>query len=344
MLSSSWSFDTGSQRMRNLITDVAGVRVGHAHDAAVATGVTAIIFDAPAVASVAIHGGGPAVRDTGLLAPEATVEAVDGFVLSGGSAFGLDAAGGAMAHLASVGRGFAVGGTHVPIVPGASVFDLAVGGAGWGSSPPWWELGRRAAANAGGLFDLGTVGGGYGATTANLKGGVGSASAVTAAGVTVGAIVIVNAMGTVTVGDTPHFWAAADEMGCEFGGRGALAHVTAQALSPAIKGDVRPLQNTTIALVATDAVMSKAALKHVAVMAHDGMARAIRPSHAALDGDLVFAASTGALGREADVRQRTEIGHLAAHCLARAIARAVFEATALPIAGALPAYRDRFQI
>jgi L-aminopeptidase/D-esterase-like protein len=149
-------------------------------------------------------------------------------------------------------------------------------------------------------------------------------------------------MGTVTVGDTAHFWAAADEIGSEFGGYGAAAHVSSSALSPAIKGDLGPRQNTTIALVATDAVMSKAALKHVAVMAHDGMARAIRPSHAPLDGDLVFAAATGALRREPDVRQRTDIGHVAAQCLARAIARAVFEATALPLAGALPAYRDRF--
>ncbi len=329
--------------MRTLITDVAGVTVGHAHDAAIATGVTAIVFEEPAAASVAIHGGGPAVRDTGLLSPEATVETVDGVVLSGGSAYGLDAAGGAMAYLAEAGRGFQVGGTRVPIVPGASVFDLAVGGAGWGGRPPWWELGRRAAAAAaGGGFALGTVGGGYGATTANLKGGVGSASAVTAAGFTVGAIVVVNAMGTVTVGDTAHFWAAADEVGGEFGGHGAPAYVPAAALSPAIKGDARPGANTTIALVATDARMSKAELKHVAVMAHDGMARAIRPSHAPLDGDLVFAAATGRSGRLADVRQRADIGHAAAHCLARAIARGVFEAVALPFPGAVPAYRDVF--
>jgi D-aminopeptidase len=328
--------------MLNLITDVAGVAVGHAHDAAVASGVTAIVFDVPAVASVAIHGGGPAVRDTGLLSPEATVETVDAIVLSGGSAFGLDAAGGAMAHLAAIGRGFDVGGTRVPIVPGASVFDLAVGGALWGASPPWWDLGWKAAANASRTFALGTVGGGFGATTANLKGGVGSASAVTAAGFVVGAIVVVNAMGTVTVGDTAHFWAADDEVEAEFGGRGGPLHVPAAALSPAIKGDSAPRANTTIALVATDAVMAKAHLKHAAVMAHDGMARAIRPSHAPLDGDLVFAAATGAGGREPDVRQRTDIGHMAAHCLARAIARAVYEATALPFSGALASYKVRF--
>jgi L-aminopeptidase/D-esterase-like protein len=235
-----------------------------------------------------------------------------------------------------------VGSVRVPIVPAASVFDLAVGGRAWGSRPPWWDLGFRAASQAGRTFMLGTVGGGYAATTANLKGGVGSASAETAAGFRVGAIVVVNAMGTVTIGDTPHFWAAADELGAEFGGLGAPAHVPPGALSPAIKGDVSPRANTTIAVIATDAVMSKAHLKHVAVMAHDGMARAIRPSHAPLDGDLVFAAATGASRRVPDIRQRAGIGHVAAQCLARAIARAVYEAEALPFCGALPAYRDCF--
>jgi D-aminopeptidase len=328
--------------MQNLITDVAGLSVGHAHDDAVASGVTVVVFDEPATASVAVHGGGPAVRDTALLAPEATVETVDAVVLSGGSAFGLDAAGGVMAQLAGNGRGFQVGDVRVPIVPAASVFDLAAGGRAWGIRPPWWDLGMRAAADAGLTFALGTVGGGYAATTANLKGGLGSASAETAAGFRVGAIVVVNAMGTVTVGDTPHFWAAADEVAEEFGGLGSPAHVPPGALSPAIKGDASPRANTTIAVVATDAVLTKAHLKHVAVMAHDGMARAIRPSHAPLDGDLVFAAATGTSHRVPDVRQQADIGHVAAHCLARAIARAVYEATALSFTGALPAYRDRF--
>lgn len=328
--------------MQNLITDVPGLSVGHAQDTAVASGVTVIVFDAPAAASVAIHGGGPAVRDTALLEPQASVETVDAIVLSGGSAFGLDAAGGVMAHLAGIGRGFQVGDVRVPIVPGASVFDLAVGGGAWGPSPPWWELGFQAAASAARSFALGSVGGGTGATVANLKGGLGSASAVTAAGFAVGAIVVVNAVGTVTIGDTGHFWAAADEVGAEFGGLGAMVHVPETARSPAIKGDAHPRANTTIALVATDAVMPKSALKHTAVMAHDGMARAIRPSHAPLDGDLVFAAATGVSGRTPDLRQRADIGHVAAHCLSRAIARGVFEATALPYPQALPSYQDRF--
>lgn len=328
--------------MLNLITDVAGLSVGNAHDPAVASGVTAIVFDQPANASIAIHGGGPAVRDTALLVPEATVETIDAVVLSGGSAFGLDAAGGVMAQLAMIGRGFEVGNVRVPIVPAASVFDLAVGGGGWGSSPPWWEMGFAAAASAQRIFALGSVGGGYGATTATLKGGLGSASAVTASGFTVGAIVVVNAVGTVTIGDTPHFWAAHEEIGHEFGGLGALQKVPDGARSPAIKGDANPRANTTIALVATDAIMPKAYLRRTAIMAHDGMARAIRPSHAPLDGDLVFAAATGQSGRSPDLRQRADIGHVAAHCLARAIARAVFEAASLPFPGALPSYREMF--
>lgn len=328
--------------MNNLITDVPGLMVGNAHEAGIASGVTVVVFDAPAAACVAIHGGGPAVRDTALLEPQASVETVDAIVLSGGSAFGLDAAGGVMAHLAKIGRGFQVGDVRVPIVPGASVFDLAVGGASWGSMPPWWELGYQAAASAASTFALGSVGGGYGATTANLKGGLGSASAVTAAGFKVGALVVVNAVGTVTIGDTAHFWAAGDEVGAEFGGHGALVHVPEAARSPAIKGDAHPRANTTIAIVATDAVIAKSALKHTAVMAHDGMARAIRPSHAPLDGDLVFAAATGVSARTPDLRQRANIGHVAAQCLSRAIARAVFEATALSHAHSLPCYRDRF--
>src|SRR5271166_6846437 len=141
-----------------------GVRVGSAHDPALASGVTVVVFDEPATASMAMHGGSPAVRDTALLEPEMTVERVDAFVLSGGSAFGLDAAGGAMAYLAEAGRGFPVRGIRVPIVPGASLFDLVNGGdKAWGRPPPYWEMGYRAAEAAGPLFALGTAGAGFGA-------------------------------------------------------------------------------------------------------------------------------------------------------------------------------------
>ncbi len=208
--------------MLNLLTDVAGLQVGHAQDARWATGVTAVVFDRPATASIAIHGGAPGVRDTALLEPDMTVAGVDALVLAGGSAFGLDAMGGVQGFLREQGRGFRVGTQCVPIVPGAILFDLGSGGdKDWGRRPPYWDLGYAAAeAAAPGAFALGSVGAGLGATTATLKGGVGSASAVTEAGFTVAALVAVNALGQATVGDGPHFWAAPYEREAEFGGRG----------------------------------------------------------------------------------------------------------------------------
>lgn len=329
--------------MRNLITDVPGLRVGNAHDLRIASGVTALVFDQPSIASVAIHGGAPGVRDSALLEPEASVETVDALVLSGGSAFGLDSMGGVMAHLRAIGRGFQIGPVRVPIAPGAIVFDLLAGGAtDWTDPAPWWDLGRQAAANASLTFDLGTAGAGYGATIVNLKGGLGSASAQTSNGFTVGALVVVNAVGTVLVGAGPHFWAGADEQNDEFGGLGFPARLASSAhRQQVLKGD-RPRENTTIAIVATDAVLTKSQAKRMAIMAHDGLARAIRPSHAPMDGDVVFAASTGKTGDAVDLRQLADIGGTAASCLARACARGVYEATALPFANALPSWKDRY--
>jgi D-aminopeptidase len=274
-----------------------------------------------------------------LLEADATVEAVDALVLSGGSAFGLDAMGGVMAHLRAVGRGLPVAGRLVPIVPGAIIFDLAAGGADWGDAPPWPALGREAAERAGETFALGTEGAGFGATTANVKGGLGSASARTAGGYTVGALVVVNAVGSALVGDGPHFWAAPDERDGEFGGLGLPARFDESALFPALKGD-SPRANTTIAIVATDAALTKAMCRRVAIMAHDGLARAIRPSHAPMDGDVVFAAATARAPGPVSLRELTDIGALAASCLARACARGVHAAAALPFAGAKPAWRD----
>ena len=277
--------------MRNLITDVSGIRVGNAEDAKVASGVTAIVFDAPAVASVHVGGGAPGGRETGLLETDKTVQTVDAILLSGGSAYGLDAAGGAMAALRAANRGFLVGDVRVPIVPQAIVFDLRNGGdKNWGFAPPYWDMGRRAVEDAGLAFALGTAGGGLGATTANLKGGLGSASARTSSGHTVGAIVIVNALGSATIGDGPHFWAAPYEQNGEFGGLGWPARIPPEALAMRIKGH-QPA--TTIALVATDAALTKPQARRLAIMADDGLARALRPAHAPLDGDIVFAAATG---------------------------------------------------
>ena len=331
--------------LKNLITDVPGLRIGNAQNAILASGVTALVFDAPSVASIAVHGGAPGTRDCALLEPEMTVERIDALVLSGGSAFGLDAPGGVQAFLRGQGRGFAVGPARVPLAPGAILFDLLNGGdKAWARQPPYWELGFAAAQNAALDFALGAAGAGYGATTANLKGGLGSASAVSAHGYVIGALAAVNALGQATIGEGPHFWAAPFERGEEFGGLGLPALWPAEALAIRLKGDPAPEPgaNTTIAIVATDAPLTKAQCKRLAVMAQDGIARALRPAHAALDGDIVFAASTGLSPRPPDLRDLTEIGALAADCLARAVARGVYEARALAFKGAQPDWRGKF--
>ncbi|MBX9777016.1 MAG: P1 family peptidase [Xanthobacteraceae bacterium] len=326
--------------MRNLITDVAGVKVGHADDAKIGSGVTALVFDEPAIASIDVRGGGTGTRESVLLDPSMTVEKIDALALGGGSAFGLEAAAGVMAWLAEHGRGFAMRSVRVPIVPGAILFDLLNGGdKAWGRFPPYRELGYTAAAAAGADFKLGTAGAGFGATTANFKGGTGSASATVGA-VTVGALVAVNAAGCVTVGKGPWFWAAPYERNKEFGGHGMPTPVPDGALAFRTKG--RAEENTTLAVVATDALLNKVQAKRLAIMAQVGIARAIRPVHSPLDGDLVFAAATGRQPLADPIHGLAELGAVAADVLARAVARAVYEATALPYPGAAPAWRDRY--
>jgi L-aminopeptidase/D-esterase-like protein len=330
--------------LKNLLTDIAGVRVGHAHDASVASGVTAILFDTPAVASIDVRGGGPGTREEALLRPESTLEAIDGIALSGGSALGLDAAGGVQAWLAERGRGFQVRGAVIPIVPGAICFDLLNGGdKAWGRFPPYRDLAYAAANAADADFALGSVGAGLGATTANFKGGLGSASARTEAGFTVGALAVVNAVGSVTVGDGPWFWAAPFEQGNEFGGRGLPPAFAPDMLRARLKGGpaVTAAENTTLVVVVTDAVLTKPQAKRLAMIAHTGMARAIYPVHATTDGDVVFAAATGRKPID-PLFGLTELGMVAANTVARAIARGVHSATALPFLGALPAWGDRF--
>ena len=327
--------------IRNAITDVPGLLVGQAEDRRIASGVTAVIFNRPATASIAIGGGAPGLRDATLLEPGMLVEQVDALVLSGGSAFGLDAPGGVQAVLRGQGRGFRVGEVAVPIVPGAILFDPLNGGdKAWGDEPVYWQLGREAAQRACFDFALGSHGAGLGATTVNLKGGLGTASAVTSAGYAVGAIVAVNAIGSATIGDAPNFWAAPYERDAEFGGRGWPAVLPAAALDVRTKG-AAPV-NTTIGIVATDAGLTKAECKRLATMAQDGLAKALRPTHAAMDGDTVFAAATALAARPPTPFDLVEIGTLAADCLARAIARGIYEAEALPFAGALPSWRDHF--
>lgn len=334
--------------MRNLITDVPGLSVGNAASQTAASGVTALVFDQPAIAGMAIGGGAPGTRDTALLAPEMSVERVDALLLSGGSAFGLDAMGGAMACLHARGRGLAVGSARVPIVPGAILFDLLNGGdKNWGRMPPYWELGYAATEAAGRDFALGTAGAGFGATTADVKGGLGSASCRLENGTIVGALAAVNAVGSALVADGPHFWAAPHEVNGEFGGLGMGQVADADARRLRMKGGKRQMQgnareNTTIAIVATDATLTKAQANRLARMAQDGMARALRPSHATMDGDIVFAAATGTGAPAPDLAAQTALGTAAADCLARAIARAVYEASALPFADALPDWKQLF--
>jgi D-aminopeptidase len=326
---------------RNLITDIKGIRVGHAGDAKLGSGATVVLFDKPVVASVDVRGGGPGTRETALLDPAQTVEGIDAIVLSGGSAFGLDAASGVQAWLREKGRGFRIRDAVVPIVPAAIMFDLLNGGdKKWGRFPPYRELGYAAVKSAGAHFALGSAGAGLGATTATLKGGVGSASAKTRGGITVGALVVVNAVGTTTVGDGPHFWAAPFEQDGEFGGRGFPKTLSKTDLAIRAKGG--PGENTTIAVIATDAKLTKAQCNRLAVMAQDGFARAIYPVHTPLDGDVVFSAATGAKTLRDPHYGLAELGMVAANVMARAIARGVYEATALPFRKALPSWKDKF--
>ena len=323
----------------NLLTDIEGVAVGHATDLTLGSGVTAIIFDEPAIASGSVLGGAPGGRDTALLDPAMTVQTVDAFVLSGGSAFGLDAAGGVQAGLRRIGRGLEVGTTRVPIVPQAILMDLLNGGdKDWGLHSPYRDMGYDAfQAAAKGAFALGTVGAGTGATTATFKGGIGSASARTPSGHRVAAILAVNALGSATIGNGPHFWASPFEKNGEFGGLGFPQWITDDDTAMRIKGV--KLKATTIGVVVTDAVLTKAQAHRLSIMAHDGLARAVLPAHLPGDGDTIFSAATGKkpLGDPADF---AELCHLATVVTARAVARGIYEATALPFANAQAAWRD----
>ncbi|MDE2111284.1 MAG: P1 family peptidase [Alphaproteobacteria bacterium] len=327
----------------NLITDVAGLRVGQAEDVGARTGVTVLLCDKPASAAADVRGGAPGMRDV-MLDPASLVGELDAIALSGGSAFGLDAPSGVQSWLRDQGRGFQIapGAPRVPIVSGAILFDLANGGdKNWGEMPPYRALGRVAVEQAGHVFALGNAGAGLGAVAGQYKGGVGSASSQ-AEDFTVGALAAVNSVGSPVIPGTGLFWAFPFEQDGEFGGRAPQGPLPAMDLDlPAdMKGAARPGANTTIAVVATDVELTRAELQRVAVMAADGFARALRPVHTPFDGDLVFAVSTA---RRELVGPRPigvmRIGHVAADCLARAIARGVYEAQSL---GAFKSYRDAF--
>lgn len=318
---------------RNLITDVGGLRVGNASDTKIKTGVTVILCDQPATAAVQVLGGAPGTRETDLLEPHNTVEAVHAIALAGGSAFGLDAASGVQAALREKDIGFEVGPHRIPIVPAAILFDLANGGdKDWGRYPPYRIMGYEAVQKASSEFRLGTEGAGTGALVAGVKGGLGSASSVLDAGFTVGALVAVNAMGAPTVGNTRHFWASPFEIGDEFGGLGLPHPLPADSTDLRIKfrSEMRDA-NTTIGVIATDAVLTKAQAKRLAIAAHDGYARAIWPAHTPFDGDLVFALATGTSKRVPTLDQFIDLCAAAASTMARAVARGVFEASPAPL-------------
>jgi len=334
---------------RNLITDVDGILIGNAEDHSLRSGVSVVLCETPSVASVDVRGGAPGTRETDLLDPSFRNEHIDAVCLSGGSAFGLSAADGVMRWLKERGRGVAIADTVVPIVPTAILFDLLNGGdKGW-DWPPYRELAYAATDKAGRDFALGNAGAGLGAKAGNLKGGLGSASAIDpATGLQVGALVAVNARGYVTMGDMPQFWAWALEQDREFGGLPPPPHGLPLPVShsradlthdPADAARSDPRANTTIAVVATNARLDKASAKRLAVMAQDGLARSIRPVHTPQDGDTVFAVATGKRDLGDDPLALAELGTLAADCLARAVARGVYHAASL---GAARGWRDVF--
>ena len=324
---------------KNLITDVPGIRVGNASDYALRSGTTVLSSDKNMTASYQVMGGSPGTKDTDLLEPDKLVKKIDALVLSGGSAFGLDACSGVMDLLQKEGKGYQTrSGSVIPIVPGAIIFDLYAGQQDYWEENPYRSLGRRAYEALSKDFEIGNVGGGTGALTGSLKGGLGSASVVLTSGITVGALVVSNPLGSVVTKGDKHFWAAPFEMNGEFGNLGVDTHYE-ETLTDYLSSrktklpnftmeNSSTLDNTTIAIVATDADISKAECKRVAIVSHDGIARAIYPSHTQADGDLVFCVSTNEKKLKNPIMDTLEIGVAASNCLTRAIARSVYSAKA----------------
>ena len=318
---------------RNTIADVPGIKVGQAEDASVRTGVSVIVPDAPAIAAVAVSGGGPGTRETDLLSAGMLVDGIDAVCLSGGSAFGLAAADGVASGLKQEGRGFALvpltSVPRTPIVPAAILYDLANGGdKSWGDVSPYAALGLTAFRARGTDVPLGRAGAGYGARAGAFAGGTGSASIVTHDGITVGALAGVNCFGSAYMPGTDAFWAWPFEVDGEFGGKRPPEDYAADAEDwGAAKANPALGQNTTIACIATDVILTASEAKRVAQMALSGFSRAIRPVFAPFDGDALFVMSSGRIAsQEKRAILVARIGELAASTLSRAIARGVFEA------------------
>jgi len=321
-------------RGNSTLTAVPGVKVGHHTLAGRPTGCTVILTEAGATAGVDVRGSAPATRETDLLNPVNIVQQVHAIVLSGGSAFGLDSATGVMKYLEEKQIGFKFGSAHVPIVPGASLFDLGIGDPMIRPSADCGYQAAKAATEA--PVSEGNVGAGAGATVGKtgalnraMKSGIGSASIVMPDGLIVAAIVAVNAAGDVidpATGKVVAGTRTADGNGL------ADARVMLRSGAPPPAG--RGGENTTIGVVATNATLTKTQATRVAQMAHDGFARAISPSHTPVDGDAIFAIATGARTGDPDLGR---IGALAAEAMADAIVRAAREATGIP---GYPAARD----
>lgn len=319
---------------KNLITDVAGLMVGQATDETARTGVTVLVCGDGWPAGVDVRGGGPGVRESETLAAENLVGRAHALVLSGGSVFGLAAADGVACALAARGIGLRLKADSlaIPIVPAAVLHDLGNGGdKNWGLSPPYRELGIRALEAASASCMLGSHGAGRGAVAGRLKGGIGSASLDLGAGLIVGALVAVNSVGSAFMPDGQTLWAWAFELDQEFGGATPpragvdLAEPFPDESRLAELGRLQAGSNTTLGVVACSADLSTAECKRVAMMAHDGIARAIRPAHTPFDGDTLFALASGAVTLDARVRAAgvARIGAAAADCVSRAIGRAV---------------------
>jgi L-aminopeptidase/D-esterase-like protein len=319
---------------KNLITDIAGLTVGHATDETARTGVTVFVCESGWTAGVDVRGGGPGTRETDALAPENLVGRAHAVVLAGGSVFGLGAADGVAAALSQrrVGLQLRVGSPVIPIVPAAVLHDLANGGnKDWGLSPPYRELGIQALQAAQTDFALGSVGAGRGAKAGLMKGGIGSASVDLRNGLIVGALVALNSVGSASMPDGKTYWSWAFELQQEFGGNGPpAAGLDLSDPSPddsrlAAIGRLTPGANTTLGIVACNADLSGAECRRMAMMAQDGIARAVRPAHTPFDGDTVFAVASGELSLNDKTMRAAQIGRIgsaAADCLARAIARA----------------------
>jgi len=328
--------DTGKH---NALTDVEGILVGHYTDMEAVSGVTVAICPEGAVAGVDVRGSAPGTRETDLLEPANLVEEAQAVVLSGGSVFGLAASDGVVHWLSERGHGFPVGaGIVSPIVPAAILFDLARGKDAVPPISPDW--GRHACdAAADGPIATGSVGAGTGALSGGIKGGLGTASLVLDSGIAVAAAAATNSFGSAIDPSTGELWEARMERNGEFGPQGRRRVV----IPPAVPSG--PARNTTIAVIATDAVLTKSQAQKVAQMAHDGLARAIRPSHTMFDGDTIFCLATGEKASEggsgvSDIPWApmiNDIGQAAADCMTRAIIRGIISATSV---GGMTAFRE----